>query len=132
MPRFTSSEFQVFCAQNGIRHRTSSPYKPSTNGQAEKVVQILKTALKQAHLTGTNVDTVLARYLLRYRNTQHSTTGESPAMLRMRRRLHTRLNLLTPSVHKHVEAKQQAVVERTSRDFKIQERRRREREPEVK
>ena len=82
-PQFTSSEFQEFCAQNGIRHRTSSPYKPSTNGQAERVVQILKTALKQAHLTGTNVDTVLARYLLRYRNTPHSTTGESPAMLLM-------------------------------------------------
>ena len=113
-PQFTSSEFQEFCAQNGIRHRTSSPYKPSTNGQAERVVQILKTALKQAHLTGTNVDAVLARYLLRYRNTPHSTTGESPAMLLMGRRLRTRLDLLTPSVHKHVEAKQQAVVERTS------------------
>ena len=113
-PQFTSTEFQEFCALNGIRHRTSSPYKPSTNGQAERVVQILKTALKQAHLTGTNVDTVLPRYLLRYRNTPHSTTGESPAVLLMERRLCTRLDLLTPSVHKHVEAKQQAVVERTS------------------
>ena len=113
-PQFTFSEFQEFCAQNGIRYRTSSPYKPSTNGQAGRVVQILKTALKQAHLTGTNVDTVLARYLLRYRNTPHSTTGESPAMLLTGRRLRPRLDLLTPSVHKHVEAKQQAVVERTS------------------
>ena len=24
-PQFISSEFQEFCAQNGIRHRTSSP-----------------------------------------------------------------------------------------------------------
>ena len=55
--QFTTSEFQEFCAQNGIRHRISSPYKLSTYGQAERVVQILKTALKQAHLTGTNVDT---------------------------------------------------------------------------
>ena len=113
-PQFAYSEFQEFCAQNGIRHRTSSPYKPSTNGKAERVIQILQTALKQAHLMGTNVDTVLARYLLRYRNTPHSTTGESPAMLLMGRRLRTHLDLLTPSVHKHVEAKQQAVVERTS------------------
>ena len=61
-PQFTSSEFQEFCAQNRIRQRTSSPYKPSTNGQAENVVQILNTALKQAHLTPTNVDNVLPRY----------------------------------------------------------------------
>ncbi|XP_068726559.1 uncharacterized protein [Montipora capricornis] len=77
---------------------------------AERVVQILKTALKQALLTGTNVDTVLARY----RDTLYSTTGESPAMLLMGRRLRTPLDLLTPSVHKHVEAKQHARVERTS------------------
>ena len=35
-------------------------------------------------------------------------------MLLMGRRLRTRLDLLAPSVHKHVETKQQAVVERTS------------------
>ena len=62
--------------------------------------------------------TVLARYLLRYRNIPHSTTGESPAMLLMGRRLRTPLDLLTPSVHKHVEAKQQVRVERT-RDRKL-------------
>ena len=60
------------------------------------------------------MDTVLARYLLRYRNTPHSTTGESPTMLLIGRRLRTRLDLLTPSVHKHVEAKPHAVVEQTS------------------
>ena len=113
-PQFTSYEFQEFCTHNGILHRTSSPYKPSTNGQAERVVQILKSALKQAQLTGKSVDTVLPRYLLTYRNTPHSTTGESPAMLLMKRRLRTRLDLLTPSVHKYVESKQNSVLQRSS------------------
>jgi len=41
-PQFTAKEFQQFCSNNGILRRTSAAYKPSTNGQAERVVQILK------------------------------------------------------------------------------------------
>ena len=87
-------------------HRTSAPYKSSTNGQAERVVQILKSAIKQAQATQTDVSAVIAKYLLVYRNTPHSTTGERPSLLLMGRRLHTRLDLLTPSVEKHVQARQ--------------------------
>ena len=31
---FTSSEFGIFLRQNGIRHITSTPYYPATNGLA--------------------------------------------------------------------------------------------------
>ena len=34
-PQFISQEFKSFCNQNGIFHRTTAVYKPSTNGQAE-------------------------------------------------------------------------------------------------
>ena len=51
--QFTSKEFEKVCVNNGIVHRTSAAYKPSTNGQAERVVQILKSAIKQAQLTHT-------------------------------------------------------------------------------
>ena len=80
-PQFTATEFQQFCSNNGILHRTSAAYKPSTNGQAERVVQILKSAIKQAHVTNADVAAVIAKYLLVYRNTPHSTTGEPPSML---------------------------------------------------
>ena len=103
-PQFTAKEFQQFCSDNGILHRTSAPYKPSTNGQAERVVQLLKSAIRQVQLTNTDVATVLAKCLLVYRNTPHSTTGESPSMLLMGRRLRTPLDLLTPSLEKHVES----------------------------
>lgn len=83
----------------------SPPYKPSTNGQAERVVQVLKTAIKQAQATQIGVSAVIAKYLLVYRNTPYSTTGELPSLLLMDRRLRTRLDLLTPSVEKHVEAR---------------------------
>ena len=49
--QFTARELEQFCSNNGILHRTSAAYKLSTNGQAERVVQILKTAIKQAQLT---------------------------------------------------------------------------------
>mgnify|MGYP001800523948 CR=1 FL=1 len=48
-PQFTSPEFEQFCKINCISHRTSAAYKRSTNGQAERVVQILKQAIKLEH-----------------------------------------------------------------------------------
>ena len=105
-PQFTATEFEHFCTSNGILHRTSAVYKPSTNGQAERVVQILKSAIKQAHLTNADVDTVIANHLLVYRTTPHSTTGEPPSLLLIGRRLRNRLDLLTTSAEKYVEARQ--------------------------
>ena len=114
--QFTARDFEQFCSNNGILHRTSAAYKPSTNGQAERVVQILKSAIKQAQLTNKDVSAVIAKYLLVYRNTPHSTTGEPPSLLLMGRRLRTRLDLLTPSVEKHVETRQySSMVNRTAK-----------------
>ena len=45
---FTSAEFELLCARNAIKHVTSSPYHPSTNGLAERAVQTVKTVLKKA------------------------------------------------------------------------------------
>ena len=79
------------------------------------MVQVLKNALRQAELTKTNVDTVVSRYLMIYRNTPHSTTGECPSVLLMGRRLRTRLDLMLPSVDSHVKMSQNAVIKRTER-----------------
>ena len=69
-PQFVSAEFEKFCQDNGILQLTSAVHKPSTNGQAERVVQVLKNALKQAELTKKNVDKVVA------------TSGQSYHLLR--------------------------------------------------
>ncbi|XP_062585296.1 uncharacterized protein K02A2.6-like [Saccostrea cucullata] len=47
-PQFISAEFKQFMTQNGIRHITSAPYHPRTNGQAERFVQSFKRAIKSA------------------------------------------------------------------------------------
>ena len=44
---FVSSEFEDFLTTNGIIHWKSSPYHPSSNGLAEKAVQIVKHGLKK-------------------------------------------------------------------------------------
>ena len=44
---FTSTEFAEFMKGNGIRHVTSAPYHPSTNGAAERTVQRCKRTLKK-------------------------------------------------------------------------------------
>ena len=112
--QFISEEFSNFCNNNGIIHRKSAPYKPSTNGQAERIVQVLKSAITRARITGEDIDTAVARHMLIYRNTVHSTTGECPSMLLMKRKLRTRLDLLKPSVQRHVENKQNSSAERTA------------------
>ena len=82
--------------RNGIRHLTSAPYHPATNGLVERAVQTFKNAMKKAKPG--DVETALARFLFHYRNTPHSTTGVSPAELLFGRQLRTHNTLLRPSI----------------------------------
>ena len=93
-PQSASKEYETFFSKNGILHCTSAAYKPSPNGQAERVVQILKSAIKQAQLTNNDISAVTAQYLLVYGNTPHSTADEPPALPVMGRRPSTCLDLL--------------------------------------
>ena len=85
-----------FCKKKGIKHITSAPYHPSTNGLVERAVQTFKQGMKKQG--DGSVDTELARYLLSYRITPQSTTGESPAQLRWGRSLRSHLDLLRPDL----------------------------------
>ena len=101
---FTSSEFQEFMKKNGIQHLRSAPYHPSSNGLAERGVQIFKEGLKK--MTDGDMETRLARLLYHYRITPHSTTGVSPAELLMGRKLRCHLDLLQPDTSSRVLDKQ--------------------------
>ena len=46
-PQFTSVQFAQFTKNNGIKHVTSSPYHPSTNGLAERTVQTFKEGMRR-------------------------------------------------------------------------------------
>ncbi|XP_016380280.1 uncharacterized protein K02A2.6-like [Sinocyclocheilus rhinocerous] len=72
---FTSTKFQEFPERNGIRHVTTAPYHPSSNGQADCMAQTTKEALSR--ITKGEWQIRLARFLL--------STGKSPAELLMNR-----------------------------------------------
>ena len=101
---FTSDEFETFLSANGIKHIKSAPYHPATNGLAERAVGIFKQFMRKAN-HGT-VEEKIARFLLQYRVTPHSTTGVPPAQLLMKRQIKTRLDLLKPNLAAKVRAKQ--------------------------
>lgn len=44
---FVSSEMESFLRRNGVKHLTSAPYHPSSNGFAKRAVQVVKKGLKK-------------------------------------------------------------------------------------
>ena len=97
---FMTYEFKVFCTRNGVLHLAMTVYKLTCNGQAERLVQILKPAPTQEKRTIQNPDKLLLCYLLTYRNTPRLTTEESLEMLQYGRRLSAKLDLMFLSVSK--------------------------------
>ena len=101
---FISSEFEEFLQKNGIRHITSAPYHPASNGLAEWAVQIVKKGLKK--VTKGSISDKLANVLLSYRITPQGTTGRAPSEMLLGRRPRTRLDLVKPHTAECVEKKQ--------------------------
>ena len=101
---FTSGEFAGFMVKNGIRHVTSAPYHPSTNGAAERTVQEFKKTLKKLTCNSReSVETQVCRFLFTFRNTPTTTTGMSPAEMVFKQQPKTRLHQLKPSVKRYLD-----------------------------
>ena len=96
-PAFTSHEFKEFIQNNGIQHSLTAPYDPRSNGLAERAVQTFKTAMKK--MEGPLLEQI-PRFLLQYRITPQTTTGQSPAELLMGRKLRTIFDLLHQDLSK--------------------------------
>ena len=108
-PAFTSSEFDLFTKQNGIRHSKSSPYHPASNGLVERAVQTFKQSLKKSVNDG-SLETRIARFLLAYRLTPHPSTGRAPAEMLMGRRPRSLLDLVRPDTSQRVQHAQEQNV----------------------
>ena len=93
-PQFAAAEFQQFCRLNGIRHIQVAPYQPSSNGLAERAVQVFKQGYRKSSM-GTQ-----------YRITPHATTGLSPTEMLLGRNLCSRLDWLKPNLEQKVAEKQ--------------------------
>lgn len=80
-PQFTSQFFNEFCQQRGIRHLTTAPFHPASNGEAERFVRTFKTAMRKARMEGRTKLDALTAILSTYRMTPNPANGKSPAEL---------------------------------------------------
>ena len=78
-PPFTSKPVQDFLSDWGIKHATSSPTYPQSNGKAEATVKAMKKLIKASWLRQTVDEDRLFRGLMQYRNTPSRRDGQSPA-----------------------------------------------------
>ena len=114
---FTSSEFETFLKLNGITHLKSAPYHPSTNGLAERAVQIVKRGLRK--IVRGSFRSRLAQVLFAYRLIPQTTTGLSPSELLLGRRPRSRLDLLKPNTADRVESQQAAQVKHHNKHSRV-------------
>ncbi|XP_054277784.1 uncharacterized protein K02A2.6-like [Macrosteles quadrilineatus] len=91
---FTSQEFRSFNESNGIRHVVVAPYHPSSNGQAERMVQTTKNSLRRI-LQG-DWQKRLAQFLISSHITPNRSTNMSPSELLFGRRIRTILDRVHP------------------------------------
>lgn len=116
-PPFSSREMSDFLTNNGVEHIFSAPYHPASNGAAENAVRTVKRVIKKAVKQKENINEFLSTFLLHYRNTEHCSTGDSPANLMLGRNLRTKLDALRPNredkVKKAQERQQKVGTERS-------------------
>ena len=101
---FVGAEFKDFMMKNRIKHSTSAPYHPASNGLAERAVKTFKAGMRK--MTEGTLNQKLTRFLFSYRTTPHSATGVCPAELLMNRKLKSALDLVNPRLSDRVDAAQ--------------------------
>ena len=74
--QFVSVEFERFCRDWGIEHRTSSPYHSRSNGMAESAVKVAKTLIRKTTLGDCDVYEATGTS-----NTSRQGSGLSPAQM---------------------------------------------------
>ncbi|GFY15531.1 uncharacterized protein K02A2.6 [Trichonephila clavipes] len=94
-----------FMHKNGVRHKTSAPFKPSSNVQAERYVATLKQSLRAMHKYEGTIQQKLSTFLMQYRKAPNVTTTLSPAMLFLKRDIRTRIDLLLPELKTKIQDK---------------------------
>ncbi|CAH2085636.1 unnamed protein product [Euphydryas editha] len=103
---FMSNEMGIFLNANKIRHVTTAPYHPATNGLAERMVQTVKNKLKKIEGSW---DVRIPNMLLGLRVTPCTSTNKSPAELLLNRRLRTVIDNLHPDYLQHRKMESQII-----------------------
>ena len=117
--QLTSKDFEEFMMKLGIKHIRVAPYRPQSNGLAERMVQTVKKNLKACLMSGDDrpLELQLSSFLMGYRNTPHSMTGVAPAESMLGRIMRTRLDLLKPRPGERIMNSQAKQMENASKRF---------------
>ena len=78
---YRSRAHAIACAQLGLRHLTTQPYRPRTNGKAERFIQTLirRWAYRRTYNTSTERTAALPNWLLHYNFTRpHGSLSHKP------------------------------------------------------
>lgn len=105
-PAFSAKGFKCFMDEYEIKHITSAPYHPASNGAAGNAVRSFKRKYKVLRASGCLVDDAINKYLFYARASVHAITNCSPAQLQIGRVFRTKLDLLRPTVVRTVLKKQ--------------------------
>lgn len=120
-PPFDSKAIVTFCKNNKINKLNSPPYHPPSNGWAERAVRTTKKCLKKmaCDVKTKHIPMTLKinNFLLKYRNTPHSKTGETPNDRIFTFRPRTLLSILNEKSPKNRENKKEST---TSREKSVQ------------
>ena len=93
-PQFASKTFADGCNVHSIAHLTSAPFHPASNGEAERLVVVLKQTMKRAVKEEKKSNHLALReFLQQYLATPHCTTGRTPAELMLRRQVRSSISL---------------------------------------
>jgi len=88
---FVSKEFTQFLQSMDIRHTTSIPLWPQSNGEVERQNRTVLKFLKIVHSSGKDMMSELNNFLSAYRTTPHAVTGMCPSELLFRRKVRSKL-----------------------------------------
>ena len=84
---YVSAVFSLACRTLGIKHSRTRPYRPRTNGKAERFIRTMLSECAYAAIYGSSKERMLAlsRWLERYNTTRrHGALGHRPPLARLR------------------------------------------------
>lgn len=113
---FINEDFIKLCQRFDIEHRTSLPYKSSTNGGIEKLNSTIKNYIYKYlsdHQSKRYIDN-LSFMLYSYNTTTHSTTKKTP--FEIHRKRHESFKMLDDIVHKNISNNAVKMIEQSLKE----------------
>ena len=99
-PQFKSEKFKNYCLINGIKINNVIPYAPFQNGEVERMNRGILKRARISQALNQDWQDELNKYLLMYRTTPHSTTGESPSMMLFNKNIRDKIPCINNSIIK--------------------------------